>query len=127
MVLADQNKLGYQFITNQIKAQINAGIYQHDDKLPSVRELAILYNANTKTIQRAIKLLETDGFIYTVPGLGTFVSQESEHSKVDFEHALLSDLQTAIHKLRQASISHDRITEHFTLYLKEELTDEHTI
>lgn len=127
MVPADQNKLGYQFIAHQIKTQINSGIYEHDDKLPSVRELALFYNANTKTIQRAIKSLESDGFIYTVPGLGTFVSKNIDHFKSDFEQSLLLELRDVVHKLRHASLEPDRIHKHFTLYLEEELPNENTI
>lgn len=127
MVQTDQNRYGYQFIANQIKSQIHSGVYLQDDKLPSVRELAALYSANTKTIQRAVKLLENDGFIYTVPGLGMFVGNDIEHSKNDFQQTLLEELQTAVHKLRRASLTNERISEHFTLYLEEELSDEHTL
>lgn len=127
MVKQQQNQSGYQFIASQIKTQINAGIYTQHDKLPSVRELAALYNANTKTIQRAIKLLENDGFIYTTPGLGTFVHHDIENSKQDFEQTLFENFQKTIHKLRLASISNEDIERHFYSYLEEELEDEHTI
>lgn len=127
MVSNAQNNSGYQFIAHQIKSQITSGIYNQDDKLPSVRELSVLYGANTKTIQRAFKLLESEGFIYTVPGLGTFVHRDIEDSKQDFEQELFSALQKSIHKLRQASISDERIKKQFTHYLEEELSDEDTI
>ncbi|MGL4662166.1 MAG: GntR family transcriptional regulator [Culicoidibacterales bacterium] len=122
-----QSNTGYQFIAHQIKTQINSSIYQKDDKLPSVRELASLYNANTKTIQRAIKVLETEGFIYTVPGLGTFVHGDIENSKQDFQSELFLSLQESVHKLRQASIAEEDIKKQFIFFLEEEMPDEHTI
>lgn len=127
MVKDDSIQSGYQFIAHQIKTQINAKIYNHDDKLPSVRELSALYNANTKTIQRAIKLLESDGFIYTVPGLGTFVHGDIEQSKQDFKQTLFVELQKSVHKLRLASIDKSHIHENFIRYLEEEIENEHTI
>lgn len=127
MVKSSQSNSGYQFIAHQIKTQITSGIYQHDDKLPSVRELSVLYSVNNKTIQRAFKLLESENFVYTVPGLGIFVNEDIENSKQDFEQELFLTLQKSVHKLRQASISKENITKHFTDYLEEELPDEDSI
>lgn len=127
MMKMTQDKSGYQFIAQQIKVQINSGIYKQDDKLPSVRELAVLYSANTKTIQRAIKQLESDGFIYTVPGLGTFIRTDIEHSKSGFEQSLFNNLQKSIYALRQASVSEEHIKEQVFIFLMEDMANEHTI
>lgn len=46
-----------------------------DEKLPSVRELAGSLAINPNTIQRAYRELESEGYIYTVPGKGSFAAQ----------------------------------------------------
>lgn len=127
MTKTTQRQSGYQFIAQQIKVQITSNIYAQDEKLPSVRDLATLYHANTKTIQRAIKLLESEGFIYTIPGSGTFVKGNIEKSKHAFEQSLLNNMQKSIHALRRASIPNTMIQTQFTHYLEEEISDENTI
>ena len=53
-----------------VKRALNAG-----DKLPSVRELASQLAINPNTIQRAYRDLESEGYIYTVVGKGSFVAK----------------------------------------------------
>ena len=48
---------------------------EKDDKLPSVRELAASLAINPNTIQRAYRELENEGYIYTLPGKGTFAAE----------------------------------------------------
>ena len=49
-----------------------------DEKLPSVRELAAKLAINPNTIQKAYRDLESEGYIYTVTGKGTFVAERKE-------------------------------------------------
>lgn len=51
---------------------------QPDEKLPSVRELASSLAINPNTIQRAYRELESEGYIYTVPGRGSFAATKKE-------------------------------------------------
>lgn len=45
-----------------------------DEKLPSVRELAAHLAINPNTIQRAYRELESEGYLYSLPGKGTFAA-----------------------------------------------------
>ena len=63
----------YTQIADGFRAQINAGVLRPEEKLPSVRELAVQLSINPNTIQRAYRLLEAEGWIATVPGKGCFV------------------------------------------------------
>ena len=51
-----------------------AGVLDAGDKLPSVRELAAELAINPNTIQRAYRELEAEGYIYSIPGKGSFAS-----------------------------------------------------
>ena len=64
----------YAQITDGICNQISAGVLQKGDKLPSVRELAVELSINPNTIQRAYNELEGEGYIYSVPGKGSFAA-----------------------------------------------------
>ena len=49
-----------------------------DEKMPSVRSLAMELSVNPNTIQRAYAQLEQEGYLYTVSGRGSFVAPERE-------------------------------------------------
>ena len=63
----------YTQITDGFREQIIAGILQPGDKMPSVRELATELTINPNTIQRAYRELESQGWIASVPGKGSFI------------------------------------------------------
>lgn len=64
----------YEQIKEGIQRLILTNVIGTDEKLPSVRELASSLAINPNTIQRAYRELEAEGYIYTRPGSGSFVS-----------------------------------------------------
>ncbi|WP_071027192.1 GntR family transcriptional regulator [Peptoniphilus raoultii] len=64
----------YQQINDQIKIQIIKGILKKDEALPGMRSLASDLKVSLITTKRAYKDLEEEGYIYTVPGKGSFVA-----------------------------------------------------
>lgn len=71
------------------------GIYQVDEKLPSVRELSTKYHVNPNTIAKVYANLEEKGFIYALPAKGYYVAKVSSVLK---ENVKL-DMQPLIHEL----------------------------
>ena len=80
MILIDYNDKRpiYEQIAGRFQALIISGVMEADEKLPSVRTLAVELSINPNTIQRAYGELEKDGFIYTVKGKGNFVKKDEE-------------------------------------------------
>lgn len=66
----------YEQVKDGIRKLAYSGVLGPDEKLPSVRELAMKLAINPNTISRAYKELEQEGFLYTVTGKGTFINQE---------------------------------------------------
>ena len=64
----------YDQIFSQIKAQIISGALAPDELLPSIRGLARDLRVSFITTKRAYDELEREGFLYTVPGKGSFVA-----------------------------------------------------
>ena len=62
----------YEQVTERFKLLILRGIIKADEKIPSVRNLAVELPINPNTIQRAYAELEKQGYIYTVKGKGNF-------------------------------------------------------
>ncbi len=64
----------YEQVVERFKILILRGAIEPDEKLPSVRNLAVDLSINPNTIQRAYGELERQGYIYTVKGKGNFAS-----------------------------------------------------
>ena len=58
-----------------IEGDIVRGKYLTNEKLPSVRELALFYSINPNTVQKALQLLEEDGLIVTDRTNGKYVCE----------------------------------------------------
>jgi len=77
MLIFINNKNGipiYEQIYSQIKAQIINGSLKEDAPLPSIRSLAKDLKISVITTKRAYEELEREGFIYTLPGRGSFAA-----------------------------------------------------
>lgn len=64
----------YEQIMENLRKLIVSGAIAPEERLPSVRELATKLAINPNTIQRAYRELESEGYIYTVPGKGSFAA-----------------------------------------------------
>jgi len=65
----------YAQIIDNFKRQIITGALKPDEKVPSVRDLAQAITVNPNTVQKAYRELESHGYIYTVLGQGSFISE----------------------------------------------------
>ncbi len=81
MQLLISNKNGtpiYDQIYTQIRDQIIRGDLAEEELLPSIRNLAKDLRISVITTKRAYEELERDGFIYSVPGKGFYISPKNE-------------------------------------------------
>lgn len=77
MTILIDNRSGapiYEQIFTQIKNQIISGELQENEPLPSIRSLARDLRISVITTKRAYDELENAGFIFTVPGKGSFAA-----------------------------------------------------
>ena len=75
----------YEQIVERFKHLILCGALPEDEKLPSVRNLAMELSINPNTIQKAYGELEREGFIYSVKGRGNFVAANNNLKKAKKE------------------------------------------
>lgn len=68
----------YEQIKDGLRKLVISSSLSANEKLPSVRELASSLAINPNTIQKAYRDLESEGYIYTVVGRGTFVAKQQE-------------------------------------------------
>ena len=53
-----------------------SGVLKPDDQLPPVRALALQLGINPNTVAKAYKMLETEGYTYSVTGKGSLISEK---------------------------------------------------
>ncbi len=64
----------YEQVTEKLEELMFSGVLPPDSCLPSVRSMATELSINPNTIQRAYAELERQGYIYSIQGKGSFVS-----------------------------------------------------
>ena len=73
----------YEQIRDNLKKLIIDGVLKPDEKILSVRELAVEMTINPNTIQKAYKDLENEGYIYSVRAKGFFVAPKDNVKNTD--------------------------------------------
>ena len=61
--------------TNHLKLYIASGKLKPNEKLPSVRELAMKIKINPNTVQKSLEKLEQEGLIHTERTNGKYVTK----------------------------------------------------
>ena len=77
-------------ICEQICVKIAAGEFKPNERLMSVREVAVLAGVNPNTVQKSFEQLDQKGIIYSVRGSGWFVSAHTETAKDAVEELIVS-------------------------------------
>lgn len=72
----------YIQIHDQIKSEIEQGIWKIGDRLPSERELAVKFNVSRMTLRQAIQNLADEGILERKIGSGTYVARKKVQEKM---------------------------------------------
>ena len=89
----------YEQLVDKVKQLIIQGVIKPDEKLPSVRSLAQELTINPNTIQKAYRELEREGYIYSLPGKGSFVGQVTEQENSRRINSLIHDFEQVASEL----------------------------
>ena len=98
----------YEQVKDGFKQLIITGVLPGDTRMPSVRELASELTINPNTIQRAYRELELEGFIISVPGKGSFVSDGGDMARAHIEE-LREKLASTAEELRSFGMSDEEM------------------
>lgn len=77
----DNSQPIYIQICNELKTKIVGETLKPNEKLSSVRNLAVEYNVNPNTIVKTLAILESEGYIYTDSTNGKFVTEDTTFIK----------------------------------------------
>jgi DNA-binding GntR family transcriptional regulator len=64
----------YVRLADALRGQIGDGTLAKDSRLPSIGVLCLEYSLSRQTAAKALRMLEDEGLIHRVPGLGYHVS-----------------------------------------------------
>ncbi|MBO4776724.1 MAG: GntR family transcriptional regulator [Lachnospiraceae bacterium] len=110
----------YVQIIQQIKAQIAECTLKENEALPSVRSLSRDLNISALTVKKAYDELESDGFVITVHGKGTYVNgNNSEYIKESRLKEVEEEIRTAFEKAENYGISKEQLREIFEMFFEE--------
>ncbi|WP_166000913.1 GntR family transcriptional regulator [Bacillus sp. Cs-700] len=111
----------YQQIHLQLKEQILAGDLKSGQPLPSMRQLAKDLNVSLITSKRAYEELEKNGFIYSIVGKGSFVSEQNEEMMKERKmQGIEEQLATAIKNSKDIGVTLTELKELLTILYRGE-------
>ena len=98
----------YEQVRDGLRRLMVTGVIREGEKLPSVRALATSLAINPNTIQRAYESLETEGYVYSIPGKGSFAAPRTG---VDEERRdrLLGQFDSLTAELLYLGVTRDRL------------------
>lgn len=97
-------------LIDQIKGAVLLDEVRPGDPLPSIRQLAVDLQVNSKTVAKAYRLLERDSVIQTKGYRGTFVHPDAKaNCTVDLNAWVTSKLVEIVASFREAGVTDSEI------------------
>ena len=95
----------YEQIVVQIEKQVLLGLISAGDQIPSVRSMSMQMHLNPNTVQRAYTELDRKSLIYTISGVGSFISEGALDVLKNEKRKLIPVLEDRIKELALAGIT----------------------
>lgn len=99
----------YEQLVEQVERFILKGILKSGDKMPSVRAMSMELSVNPNTIQKAVSELDRKGLIYSVPGKGCFISEQSMKALSIQKRSELDGVREQLRELALAGITKEEM------------------
>ena len=111
----------YEQIAAQIKKQVLTNELPAGEPLPSMRQLAKDLGVSVITTKRAYEELEKRGYIYSVVGRGSFVSEQNKEMILERKMSVIEEqLRAAIQNSKEIGIDLSQLEELLRTLYKEE-------
>jgi GntR family transcriptional regulator len=95
----------YAQIADSLRHLIVTGALEPDERLPSVRQMAMELSINPNTIQRSYADLESQGYVYTIPGKGCFAAHLGDERRRE----LLEQFRDMVEQLRYLQVPEEEL------------------
>ena len=108
----------YEQVKDGLRRLMVTGAIAPGEKLPSVRALASSLAINPNTIQRAYEALESEGYLYSVAGKGSFAAEQKNVDE-GRRRDLLSRFDAAVAELLFLGVSVRELTDRLSAQARE--------
>ena len=108
----DNDRPIYIQLVEQLRLFILSGKLNEGEKLPSVRDLAMMAKVNPNTMQKALVELEDVKLIYTERTNGKFVTEDKKLLKKFREELALDKVKTFIDDMKFIGFSKEEMIEY---------------
>jgi len=98
----------YEQVKENLRRLMVTGAIREGEKLPSVRVLASSLAINPNTIQRAYEALETEGYLCSIPGKGSFAAAGFQVDK-SRQETLLAQFERIVSELLYLGVPRDTL------------------
>lgn len=98
----------YQQLYDDVVRLASLGVLKSHTKLPPVRTLATELGINPNTVQKAYKMLELDGYIYSTVGRGSFVSDKLNQNEAE-KIRVKKDLKESMNQAYKIGVTKDEM------------------
>lgn len=107
----DDHKPIYLQISDTICEKILNEEYREEERIPSIRELGMLFGVNPNTVMRSYEYLKSIDIIYDKRGVGFFISPNAKRAvkKMYKDDFISNELPTIIKKIKMLEIDVDEL------------------
>lgn len=114
------NKAIYLQIAEYVCEHILLGKWKADEKVPSVREMAVELEVNPNTVMRTYELLQNKNIISNKRGIGFFVADEAIANVKNYRKTQFMDdeLPVVFRNLYLLSIDFDELKNRYESFVK---------
>jgi len=115
------NKAIYLQIAEYVCEHILLGKWKREEKIPSVREMAVDLEVNPNTVMRTYELLQNKNIINNKRGIGFFVAEDAEkqvkaYRKVQF---MEDELPVVFRNVYLLNIGFDELEARYSAFVEE--------
>lgn len=112
------NKPIYLQLADQVMDDVQSGVVNGGDRLPSVREYAARTGVNANTVMRTYTHLQQEGVIYNRRGIGYFYADDTPKivREMRLNELLDKEIYNFMDRLLASGITPERFNEIYTEY-----------
>ncbi|MDQ0968571.1 GntR family transcriptional regulator [Flavobacterium sp. W4I14] len=115
------NKAIYLQIAEYVCEHILLGKWKAEEKVPSVRELAVELEVNPNTVMRTYELLQNKNIINNKRGIGFFVDEAAIDNVRNYrkQQFIIADLPVVFRNIYLLNIGFDELENQYKTFVKE--------
>jgi DNA-binding transcriptional regulator YhcF (GntR family) len=116
----------YLQIVEYIYDRILTEEWKGDERVPSVRDLAVELQVNPNTVMRAYELLQNNEIIVNKRGVGNFLGSDAKSKIINNRrnHFLTNELPLIFRNMQLLGVSIDELSEQFISYSQNNVSNQ---